>query len=63
MKQSSVIISHRLTKLSFGLLSSRDVKKLSVKEVTNPESFDSLSHCTVNGVYDPAFGECSGYIK
>ena len=56
MRNRSVIISHRLSRLSFGLLSSDDIKKLSVKEVTNPESFDSLSHCTFGGVYDPAFG-------
>ena len=56
-KGKEQIVSHRLFGLSFGLYSSEEIKKLSVKEITNPTSFDSLSHCTHGGLYDPALGK------
>ena len=50
-------ITHRLFGLSFGLLSSTEIRNLSVKEVTNSQSFDALKNPTYGGLYDRAFGE------
>jgi hypothetical protein len=43
--------------LHFGVYTSKEIKALSVKEVTNPQTFDSLSHPTYGGLYDPALGK------
>ena len=50
------IPSYRLSGLAFGIYSSVEIQKLSVKEVTNPQSFDALMHPTHGGLYDPALG-------
>ncbi|CAH1774106.1 unnamed protein product [Owenia fusiformis] len=46
----------RLSRLSFGTYSDVEVQRLSVKEITNPNSFDSLMHPTYGGLYDPHLG-------
>lgn len=48
--------SYRLSGLSFGIYSSQELKDLSVKEITNPQSFDILMHPASGGLYDPALG-------
>ena len=55
-KQQDEIVSHRLDGLSFGLLTADEIRKLSVKEITNPQSFDAMAHSTHGGLYDPALG-------
>ena len=45
-----------LQSISFKFYSTEEIKKLSVVEVTNPQTFDALGHCTKFGLYDNAMG-------
>ena len=49
--------SHRLHGLIFSLYSAEQIRKLSVKEITNPQTLDALLHPTHGGLYDPALGK------
>jgi len=40
----------------FGFYAPDDIKKLSVKRITNPIAFDSLKVPQKDGLYDPALG-------
>jgi len=42
--------------VDFGFVSSEDIKALSVKNISNPTTFDSLLHPVPGGLYDPALG-------
>ncbi|XP_066233877.1 DNA-directed RNA polymerase I subunit RPA1 isoform X2 [Saccopteryx leptura] len=46
----------RLKSISFGMYSAEELKKLSVKSITNPRYLDSLGNPSVNGLYDLALG-------
>ncbi|KAM6201574.1 LOW QUALITY PROTEIN: DNA-directed RNA polymerase I subunit RPA1 [Rhynchocyon petersi] len=46
----------RLQSISFGMYSAEELKKLSVKSITNPRYLDSLGNPSVNGLYDLALG-------
>ncbi|XP_006900430.1 PREDICTED: DNA-directed RNA polymerase I subunit RPA1 [Elephantulus edwardii] len=46
----------RLQGISFGMYSADELKKLSVKSITNPRYLDSLGNPSVNGLYDLALG-------
>ncbi|KAM8785455.1 DNA-directed RNA polymerase I subunit RPA1 [Rhynchonycteris naso] len=46
----------RLQSISFGMYSAEELKKLSVKSITNPQYLDSLGNPSVNGLYDLALG-------
>uniref|UniRef100_A0AAA9RXR3 DNA-directed RNA polymerase subunit n=1 Tax=Bos taurus TaxID=9913 RepID=A0AAA9RXR3_BOVIN len=46
----------RLQGISFGMYSAEELKKLSVKSITNPRYLDSLGNPSVNGLYDLALG-------
>lgn len=48
--------TRRLNGVHFSSFSSEETKQLSVKEIINPESFDSLQHPTIGGLYDPSMG-------
>jgi DNA-directed RNA polymerase I subunit RPA1 len=48
--------TRRLKGVHFSSFSTAETKQLSVKELTNPVSFDSLQHPTIGGLYDPAMG-------
>lgn len=48
--------------VDFGFLCPADIKKLSVKKVQNPTTYDTLMHPVPGGLYDPALG-ASGMIK
>ncbi len=50
------IPSNNILGVNFSIYTAEDIKKLSVKKVTNPQSFDALGHPTIGGLYDPAFG-------
>ena len=52
---------HQLTGVSFSLYSNEEIRKLSVKEITNPVSLDVLLHPTYGGLYDPALGKASSH--
>ncbi|KUJ23101.1 beta and beta-prime subunits of DNA dependent RNA-polymerase [Mollisia scopiformis] len=42
--------------VDFGFLSPAEIKKLSVKRIENPQTFDTLLHPVPGGLYDPALG-------
>ncbi|KAM9212343.1 DNA-directed RNA polymerase I subunit RPA1 isoform 1-T1 [Dugong dugon] len=46
----------RLQGISFGMYSAEELKKLSVKSITNPRYLDSLGNPSMNGLYDLALG-------
>ncbi|XP_037383658.1 DNA-directed RNA polymerase I subunit RPA1 [Talpa occidentalis] len=46
----------RLKGISFGMYSAEELRKLSVKSITNPRYLDSLGNPSVNGLYDLALG-------
>ena len=48
--------SSRVSALSFLAYSASELTALSVKKITNPETFDSLLHPNLGGLYDPALG-------
>ena len=50
--------SSRLSSVRFLTYSSEDIKKISCKKITNPNTFDSLLHPNMGGLYDPALGPC-----
>jgi DNA-directed RNA polymerase I subunit RPA1 len=52
----SIPISCEIDSVSFSFYSPLQLKKLSVKEITNPILFDNLDHPTAGGLYDPALG-------
>ncbi|XP_023931746.1 DNA-directed RNA polymerase I subunit RPA1-like, partial [Lingula anatina] len=52
-KDFSPFLPHGIT---FGTYTDDEILGLSVKELTNPQSFDSLQHPTSGGLYDPALG-------
>jgi DNA-directed RNA polymerase I subunit RPA1 len=45
-----------LSGVRFSLYSEEEIRKLSVKCVTNAQTFDQFSNPTYGGLYDPAFG-------
>lgn len=42
--------------ISFSFLTSEDVRRISVKQITNPTLLDDLNQPTTGGLYDPALG-------
>uniref|UniRef100_A0A8D2KPH9 DNA-directed RNA polymerase subunit n=1 Tax=Urocitellus parryii TaxID=9999 RepID=A0A8D2KPH9_UROPR len=46
----------RLQGVSFGMYSAEELRKLSVKSITNPRYLDSLGNPSANGLYDLALG-------
>lgn len=49
-------ISSAISSISFAALQSEDVRRISVKQVTNPVLFDNLNRPNAGGMYDPVFG-------
>lgn len=47
---------HYLQGIKLSLYSPEEMKKLSVKKITNPETFDALLNPSLGGLYDPALG-------
>ena len=58
MNISQPVASH-IGSVDFGLLSSEDVKSISVKQILNPTTFDTLLHPVPGGLYDAALGAWS----
>ncbi|XP_065184132.1 DNA-directed RNA polymerase I subunit RPA1-like [Sycon ciliatum] len=48
--------THLLDGIAFSLFSPDEIKALSVKEITNPETFDTLNNPNPCGLYDSALG-------
>ncbi|KAI8923925.1 hypothetical protein BC831DRAFT_513816 [Entophlyctis helioformis] len=49
-------VSAQVGAVHFSFYSASDVRKLSVKHITNPLIFDNLDHPTAGGLYDSALG-------
>ncbi|KAL4241893.1 DNA-directed RNA polymerase subunit [Abortiporus biennis] len=53
-------ISHSVpatvSSISFSFLSTEDVRRISVKQITNPNLLDDLNRPNIDGLYDPALG-------
>jgi len=47
-----------ITSVDFTFLSEIEIKRLSVKRIQNPVTFDTLLHPVPGGLYDPALGAC-----
>ena len=46
----------QIESVDFGVLSSKEIDRLSVKHITSPEVFDALGHPVPGGLYDLALG-------
>ncbi|KAJ3188681.1 hypothetical protein HDU85_004395 [Gaertneriomyces sp. JEL0708] len=49
-------VSREITSVAFSFFNSEEIRKLSVKQITNPQLFDNLDHPNKGGLYDPALG-------
>uniref|UniRef100_A0A8C3Q0Y6 DNA-directed RNA polymerase subunit n=1 Tax=Chrysolophus pictus TaxID=9089 RepID=A0A8C3Q0Y6_CHRPC len=56
MRPPKVVPWWRFAKVSFGLYSAEEIRKLSVKAITNPQYLDNVGNPSVNGLYDLALG-------
>lgn len=43
--------------LCFSILTDEEIRKMSIKEITNLQAFDALAHPTYGGLYDPCLGK------
>ena len=49
---------YRLSSVKFLTFTTEEIKKISCKRITNPDTFDSLLHPNPGGLHDPALGPC-----
>ena len=49
-------VASTIGSVNFGFLSTDEIRALSVKRIVNPETYDSLLHPVIGGLYDPALG-------
>ena len=56
MSSEQNIISRRLCGVNFSYYNTQQVRKISVKEITNPVAFDQLGRPLQGGLYDPSMG-------
>jgi DNA-directed RNA polymerase I subunit RPA1 len=56
LMDSAEVLRHTVRELSFGFFGAEEVRGLSVKQVTSPQTFDVLGHALPGGLYDPAMG-------
>lgn len=49
-------VSKEVTSVAFSFYKSDEIRKMSVKQITNPILFDTMGHPTKGGLYDPALG-------
>lgn len=54
-----IATGRQVRSVSFALLSADDIRRISVKQITNPNIFDSVNAPAPNGPYDPAMGPIS----
>ena len=50
------VVSREVSSVRFSVYSDDEIRKLSVKQITNPILFDNLNHPDRGGLYDPALG-------
>uniref|UniRef100_A0A8C4V3P1 DNA-directed RNA polymerase subunit n=1 Tax=Falco tinnunculus TaxID=100819 RepID=A0A8C4V3P1_FALTI len=56
MKPPKVVPWRRLVGVSFGMYTAEEIRKLSVKAITNPQYLDNVGNPAINGLYDLALG-------
>ncbi|XP_065693534.1 DNA-directed RNA polymerase I subunit RPA1 [Patagioenas fasciata] len=56
MRPPKVVPWRRLVGVSFGMYTAEEIRKLSVKPITNPQYLDNMGNPAVNGLYDLALG-------
>ncbi|KAI0065920.1 beta and beta-prime subunits of DNA dependent RNA-polymerase [Artomyces pyxidatus] len=49
-------IPSTVTSVSFSFLTTEDIRRISVKQITNPVLLDDLNRPNIGGLYDPALG-------
>jgi DNA-directed RNA polymerase I subunit RPA1 len=49
-------VSREISQVSFSFYTPQELRKLSVKSITNPVLLDALNRPTIGGLYDPALG-------
>jgi hypothetical protein len=49
-------ISSTVSSGSFSFLTTEDIRRISVKQITNPVLLDNLNQPNIGGLYDPALG-------
>jgi len=49
-------IGREIDSVHFSLYPSDDIRKISVKAITNPNTYDGMGHPNRGGLYDPALG-------
>lgn len=52
----SLPVSSTVQSVSFSVLTTEDVRRISVKQITNPVLLDDLNRPNLGGLYDPALG-------
>lgn len=52
----SLTTPHHLSSVSFKLYSGKEIRELSVLEVTNPDTFDQVGKANTDGLHDPRLG-------
>lgn len=56
MMNTSNSVPSTVKSISFSFLSTRDVRRISVKRIVNPVLLDDLNRPNIDGLYDPALG-------
>lgn len=54
---------HFVHRTSFHLLTPDQIRRLSVKAITQPEIFDALNHPIKGGLYDPSLGPIDKHAR
>jgi DNA-directed RNA polymerase beta' subunit len=52
----STSIPTTVTSISFSFLSTKDVRRISVKQIINPVLLDDIGRPNTGGLYDPSLG-------
>lgn len=50
------VAHHQIDSVSFAVYSTPEIKRMSVLEITNPQTFDLLNQATPKGLCDNALG-------
>ena len=54
------LVQREIERASFSFYDADEVRKISVKRITNPVLFDGLNNPVSDGLYDPALGPTDG---
>jgi len=54
--REKAVLGHEITRVSFSFYTTEEIRRLSVKQITNPVLLDTLNHPNKGGLYDPALG-------